>query len=257
MPCAAKADDDTLSGGQGNDLLVGGAGTDTLDGGEGEDRLYGDEGDDTLQGGAGFDHLSGGAGNDVYLVDRGSGMDVILDGQGQDTIRFADDIAVEEVTFRRGTDDLGNANYLVAEVAGSTTRVAVHDGMSGALQRFEFADGTSIAAADAIASANASALPARAVPAPGRDGHARQWRRRPDRGTGLGRFDPGGRRRGCPHRRCGRDRLDAGAGADRLDGGGDDDVLLGGDGTDVYVFGRGPGPRHDRGASPPRVRCAG
>ncbi len=236
-----EGDDDALSGGQGNDLLVGGVGTDTLDGGEGEDRIYGDEGDDALQGGAGFDHLSGGAGNDVYLVDRGSGMDVILDGQGQDTIRFADDILAEQVTFRRGIDDLGNANYLVAEVAGSATRVAVHNGMSGALQRFEFADGTSIAAADAITRANASALPARAVPAPA--AMVMRGSGGDDRIEGLASDDSiqAGAGADVLTGGAGRDRLDAGAGADRLDGGGDDDVLLGGDGTDVYVFGRGQG----------------
>ncbi len=85
--------DDSLSGGDGDDTLRGASGDDTLVGGEGDDLLDGDsqndlliggEGDDTLIGASGEDTLEGGDGDD--LIDGASQEDVIWGGDGEDTV---------------------------------------------------------------------------------------------------------------------------------------------------------------------------
>lgn len=75
-------DDDTLSGGDGNDELRGSAGNDTLIGGNGDDRLVGSSGADTH---------TGGADDDTFVVgyfDSGTGLDAdrITDFQSGDDI---------------------------------------------------------------------------------------------------------------------------------------------------------------------------
>jgi len=107
-PCP---DDDSVSGGVGNDVLLGdfgwftdagepvllgGMGHDALSGGEGDDRLEGEGGNDSLEGGTGNDQLNGGSENDRYLFDTDSvlGTDTIKEGVsplgGADTLDFSD-----------------------------------------------------------------------------------------------------------------------------------------------------------------------
>ena len=71
------------------------------EGSDGNDNLFGSEHDDTLDGLAGNDHLYGGAGDDMYLIARGSGKDQILEHSGMDRIKFASDIAPEDVQISR------------------------------------------------------------------------------------------------------------------------------------------------------------
>ena len=52
--------DDTLSGGRGNNMLWGFGGNDELNGDRGMDMLFGGAGDDVLDGGDGNDKLEGG-----------------------------------------------------------------------------------------------------------------------------------------------------------------------------------------------------
>jgi Ca2+-binding RTX toxin-like protein len=61
--------DDTLSGGDGNDELRGSAGNDVLNGGDGDDRLIGSSGADTYTGGADSDLFN------VGYWDSGTGVD--------------------------------------------------------------------------------------------------------------------------------------------------------------------------------------
>jgi len=75
---------DTLSGGTGNDMLDGGDGNDSLDGGDDTDTLVGGQGNDTLAGGAGTDNLSGGDGDDS--LDGGADNDTLTAGIGTDTL---------------------------------------------------------------------------------------------------------------------------------------------------------------------------
>ncbi|MCP1661331.1 calcium-binding protein [Neisseria perflava] len=89
---------DTINGGEGNDILDGGNGNDTINGNEGNDTLLGGAGDDTLNGGAGDDVLDGGEGNDTYIVERNSGQDILSDTAGANSLRFADDISIDDVS---------------------------------------------------------------------------------------------------------------------------------------------------------------
>jgi Ca2+-binding RTX toxin-like protein len=123
-----SAGDDTIAGNAGNDeLYATGGGSDILDGGKGNDylvgntgadtRLYGQDGDDvlvgiesnTLDGGAGndtFEVTGTGAGN-VILIARGQGHDTIVGSdQQQNILRFDDTISVNELYFKRNSNDL-------------------------------------------------------------------------------------------------------------------------------------------------------
>jgi Ca2+-binding RTX toxin-like protein len=84
---------DDLHGHEGNDTLQGDGGGDSLQGHDGDDDLFGGDGDDTLaghndddilQGGAGNDALQGSAGDD--LLYGGAGDDALLGGLGDDAI---------------------------------------------------------------------------------------------------------------------------------------------------------------------------
>ncbi|USD95929.1 hypothetical protein CTT30_07485 [Vibrio coralliilyticus] len=92
--------DDTLSGGAGDDILFGQGGDDTLDGGAGNDILLGGAGDDTLIGGLGSDILSGGDGEDEFVWHYGDldgSTDVITDFHvSEDKIDISDLLGQDE-----------------------------------------------------------------------------------------------------------------------------------------------------------------
>lgn len=116
-------DNDSLTGGGGNDVLIGGLGDDTLVGGSGRDILLGSRGADELNGGLGNDVLVGSANNDslnggsgdsdvAFYSGKESDYDVtgdpvtsvvapnpLLDGQDSLT-------QVESVLFEDGDDDI-------------------------------------------------------------------------------------------------------------------------------------------------------
>ncbi len=89
---------DELSGGNGRDLLRGDAGNDILDGGDSNDRLFGGDGNDDLYGGNGRDRLFGNDGADNLSGDGnndalfgGDGNDVLNGGRGNDNLIGGDD----------------------------------------------------------------------------------------------------------------------------------------------------------------------
>lgn len=87
------SDDDTMTGGSGNDDIYGRDGDDSMMGGGGTDKMYGENGNDIVWGDDGNDTLYGGAGDDV-LAGRGdndqlfceSGNDLGSGGDGNDTV---------------------------------------------------------------------------------------------------------------------------------------------------------------------------
>ncbi|MCC4797365.1 calcium-binding protein [Enterovibrio norvegicus] len=91
--------DDNLIGGKGNDTIYGGAGDDVINGSQGDDILYGGDGDDKLFGASGDDSLYGGAGNDVLqagfeddiIMDGGEDQDLYIGSEGNDTMIFDQD----------------------------------------------------------------------------------------------------------------------------------------------------------------------
>jgi Ca2+-binding RTX toxin-like protein len=133
---------DSLIGGEGADQLLGEAGDDDLDGGEGDDILVGGADNDILTGGAGTDYLDGGLGDDTYIQKVGDGAtapdgttEAIADSGGTDTLRFDAGITLAGIATSRA-----NANDLVLEMGAD--RLVIAQGWGGALERFEFADGT-------------------------------------------------------------------------------------------------------------------
>lgn len=107
--------DDTFSGGLGEDILFGLAGNDTLSGGTDDDWLFGGDGDDNLSGGADDDVLIGGVGNDT--LDGGAGTDTAsFDGpMGRYTLQLTHDgtvITTDRAAGGEGTDTLTNIEIL-------------------------------------------------------------------------------------------------------------------------------------------------
>lgn len=79
-----RGGDDLIAGGAGRDAVWAGAGADTVDGGAGDDSLHGGDGDDSLDGGDGADVLLGQSGDDTML--GAGGADTLIGGLGADLL---------------------------------------------------------------------------------------------------------------------------------------------------------------------------
>jgi Ca2+-binding RTX toxin-like protein len=147
---------DTLIGGADADWLSGGLGNDLLSGGEGVDELEGGDGNDTLSGDGGMDRMEGGKGDDMYLVARGDGptgdaADAIFEDEdgGIDTVRFGAGIGLAEVSVTAVSNEgQNNRRDFMIDIGGEFTLVA--DGLKGSIERFEFADGMALSAAQLV-----------------------------------------------------------------------------------------------------------
>jgi len=107
--------DDTLYGGKLDDYISGGSGNDLLRGEGGDDRLRGGIGDDFLEGGLGRDTLEGGEGMDTYRffsaeLTKG-GEDIIVDSDGRGVI-YIDHYAIATGSLHRA---LGPATWDTAD----------------------------------------------------------------------------------------------------------------------------------------------
>jgi uncharacterized protein len=98
---------DTITAGGGDDVIDGGFGNDTIDAGDGDDTIFGSAGSDVINAGAGNDTIDGGVANDI--IDGGTGGDSILGGVGNDRI-----------TGGEGNDniDAGDGNDIAGGGAG-------------------------------------------------------------------------------------------------------------------------------------------
>ena len=90
-------DDNSLSGGSGNDILIGNGGNDNISAGSGND---------TILAGSGDDYIDGGSGNDSYYYNYGDGMDTISDNGNFDVIVFNRGIDPEKLVYRNEGNDL-------------------------------------------------------------------------------------------------------------------------------------------------------
>ncbi|AVS91151.1 hemolysin-type calcium-binding protein [Paracidovorax avenae] len=148
---------DTMRGGRGNDDLWGGAGNDTLLGEEGNDGLYGEAGDDVMDGGAGNDYMDGGAGANTYRFGRGDGQDTIAYKSGGSdgklgTLQFKDGVQASDLVLRQVYDNQLGSKALEVSIAGTADKVTINGffynsdpaNPLNSVQRFEFADGTTL-----------------------------------------------------------------------------------------------------------------
>ncbi|MBB5206399.1 Ca2+-binding RTX toxin-like protein [Inhella inkyongensis] len=133
---------------EGRDRWYGTSGADRIDMQAGDDYLYGRGGNDTLIGGGGDDTLDGGVGDDQFVAQAGSGFDHLKDEAGTDAVKFTDALSGQVGLYRHG-DDLWiyRTDDLRAQL-----RVEGHfrpgwNG-AGAIERIEFADGSSWQAAE-------------------------------------------------------------------------------------------------------------
>ncbi len=179
----------------------------------GNDTIWGTDHDDTLDGGAGTDLLIGGNGDDTYIFGFGYGHDRIDErtgnplGTGRDIVRFADGVAVSDVTLSRPVSP--DREDLLITLKGGMDTLKINSIFTENwifndlhwIDEFHFSDGTVWTLADV-------------------------------RDLLLARSSTSG-----------DDHIIGYYTADRLDGGAGNDRLEGGDGQDTYVFGRGHG--HD------------
>jgi Ca2+-binding RTX toxin-like protein len=114
---------DYLYGGFGLDTLYGGAGNDYLNGGSHSDTLYGGAGNDVLNGAGGADYMFGGAGDDTYYISNALGTANEDADAGTDTVlTFISSYTltdnVENLTFTGYTGFTGTGNALDNVITG-------------------------------------------------------------------------------------------------------------------------------------------
>jgi Ca2+-binding RTX toxin-like protein len=210
----AEAGNDALDGGAGDDVLDAGEGDDTLIGGAGDDGLLGGAGKDTLTGGAGADNLWGEEGDDVYVFNVGDGqtnaqgtIEAIHETSGNDTVRFGAGISPDAVEALSA-----NSGAVLLLRYGGGDQLAIVGGVAGAVENFEFADGTRLSYAQLIG--RTSVVPMSAV---GEDG---------------AHYELGGRA---------NDTLTGLLGRTTLAGGRGDDTFIASGGNNTYLYEAGDG----------------
>jgi Ca2+-binding RTX toxin-like protein len=225
-------DADMLFGEDGADALQGGLGNDFLAGDAGDDVLLGEAGDDTLIGGAGVDTLIGGLGADTYVFNLGDGIDSIQDTVGEgNRLVFGAGIAAQDITLGIGS--------LLLRVGSNGDAIHIqgfdpsNPSASTGIDRFEFADGTTLTHTDLIA---------RGFDLVGTNSDDELIGGEIYRGIyGLGGNDflTGGAGDNVLEGGGGNDVLLANEGQDQLLGGAGEDVMVGGTGEDVLLGGTG------------------
>jgi Ca2+-binding RTX toxin-like protein len=123
------ADNDSLTGNNGDDSLYGETGNDVLDGGIGLDQLFGGDGADFILGGQGNDTLDGGAGNDILFGDAdddtvsgGDGVDYVYGGTGNNSLFGGADLDILVSEGSSDTMDGGTGqNYYYRLAIGAST----------------------------------------------------------------------------------------------------------------------------------------
>jgi Ca2+-binding RTX toxin-like protein len=126
---------------------TGNSGNNRITGNSVANVLSGGAGNDVLDGGGGNDTLIGGEGADIYLFGRGSGQDLLSNSdtdQAADTLLLGNGIAADQLWFTCSGNDL------VVSVLGTADRATLqgwYSDIRNQLDRFELADGATLAAA--------------------------------------------------------------------------------------------------------------
>ncbi|MEA2879899.1 MAG: hypothetical protein QOF14_5095, partial [Hyphomicrobiales bacterium] len=125
----------------------------------GNDTIRGYDGNEILDGLAGNDTMTGLIGEDIYLFGRGSGSDTIDDNGNSssisadsifDRLQFKSDVAITDLTFAQ------EGNDLIIGIFGTSDQIRIKNQFEftssfwnpDRIERFDFADGTTLTAAD-------------------------------------------------------------------------------------------------------------
>lgn len=202
------------------DRLTGSGGNDIITGTASREYIFGNTGNDTLDAGAtdgGIQYLYGRHGSDTYLVDKANGpVGIVLNGEnnavhgGNDTFRFTD-LALSDLTF--STQNNGDLRLSWNDGIDSGFALIAQGGTQ--IERFEFADGTTISSIGVDAFAGGTV----------------------DRITGTGGAD-------TITGTASREYIFGNAGNDTLDAGGTDggiQYLYGREQSDTYLVGKANG----------------
>ncbi|HYG47425.1 MAG TPA: tandem-95 repeat protein [Allosphingosinicella sp.] len=100
------------------------------------DTIEGTSGNDLIDGQGGGDLLKGNFGDDTYVFERGYGLMTVTDSLGNNHIRFADDIAREDISLQRRSDGI------LISVIGTSDAVLVEGGRSYQDMMLDFAAGS-------------------------------------------------------------------------------------------------------------------
>ncbi|MEM8794323.1 MAG: M10 family metallopeptidase C-terminal domain-containing protein [Pseudomonadota bacterium] len=148
---------DADSFGSGGDRFYGTAGDDFIVGQSGSDYLYGGEGNDTLDGGGGTADLNqtlyGEAGDDTYIIGKNDASTWInlsgeSSGGGTDTVRFKD-LTLADITITTfANSSQGDVLRFDWNKDGYSGTLRISE-MGQHIERFEFANGSSVSAIDA------------------------------------------------------------------------------------------------------------
>ncbi len=213
---------------------------------DGDDIIVSSHADDVVDGGAGNDVLVNLGGYDTYLFGTGDGQDTIEGGRGK--VAFKAGIDQLGVSFARDQGDL----IATIDATGDSIRIDnwFYTWSGGRIDRFEFANGASLSAADvqALVSVESDSEILHGSPGDdlisGSDKHSTIYGR--DGNDTL----IGGGGNNQLHGEAGddlliggvgHDTLYGGAGNDTLNGGAGRDVLYGGAGNNTYLMERGSG----------------
>ena len=202
---------------------------------DGDDLIVSSHADDTVDGGAGNDVFVNLGGYDTYLFGAGDGQDTIEGGRGK-------------VAFKAGVDQLGvsftrDEGDLIATIDASADSIRIgnwfHTWSGGRIDRFEFANGASLSAADVQALVSVASDSEILHGSPGDDLITGSDRHSTIYGREGNDTLIGGGGNNQLHGEAGDDLLIGGAGRDTLYGGDGNDTLNGGAGRDVLYGGAG------------------
>ena len=242
---AGASGNDYIDGGADNDTLMGGAGNDALYGSGGDDSLYGEASDDYLDGGAGNDFLQGAGGSDTYVWGKGYGNDTIDNygeydnyygySNGVDSLVFGEGLTVQSFEFAAG-GPFNTDLILRIKETGETLTLTFWFDRADRINRFRFADGTEMTAAN---------IEAQAFTRRGTEGDDTLYALAYHKGIveGLAGNDKlhGSNLDDILDGGDGADTLYGSRGNDVLSGGAGNDLLQGGPGNDTYLYQRGFG----------------
>lgn len=152
----SSRESDWIHGTLGSDILGGLGGNDEINGHAGNDQLFGHGGNDEIRGGDGDDLIDGGTGDDLLFGDTGSDTYVFGAGYGRDLIIDFDPFAdiVNKVSFVSGwnPDNLlvtrDNENLIITGPDSSVLTIRWFPHWGYRIDRFQFADGTVLSAAE-------------------------------------------------------------------------------------------------------------